>query len=270
MDSDHVLVLFLALVLVGTAVGIGLTSPSLFGGDDGDGPESVTDADLAAFETTGPVCGDPNTTSLSAVSNDAPAGETLVLTQTLPVPSNDTTVSATLNEFGPQRFLLEIESETAERTATPTPTATPTSTVTPSPTGANGTATDAPNGTAGNATVTTTESSTANATDAGGTAAATATTEPAENRTTATPTPAASDCFPAIQYNATIEIDQPGDYTVVVTYDGELVAARWGEGEDRGTYDRLPELPETEEAATENATATNATPTNASSVRPAF
>lgn len=256
MESDHVLVLFLALVLVGTAVGIGLTSPSLLGGDGGgDGRENVTDANLAAFETAGPVCGDPNTTSLSAVSNDAPAGETLVLTQTLPVPSNDTTVSATLNEFGPQRFLLAIESETPERTATPTPAATPTSTATPSPTRANATATDSTNRTVGNAT------------DPNGTAAATATTGPTENLTTATqtatPTPVTPDCHPAVQYNATIDIEQPSDYTVVVTYDGELVAARWGEGDDRGTYDRLPELPETEEAE-------NATGTNASSVRPAF
>ena len=253
MDSDHVLVLFLALILVGAAVAIALTSPSLFGGES----EGVAAANLGSFETTGPFCGDPNTTSASAATRDAPAGEALVLTGTVPVPSNDTAVSASLNEFGPQRFILEVTRETPTDTPTPTPTSTPTPTPTPTTTPTSTTTDGGTTGTAANGTSGTERP--ANASRVNGTATA---RETPTDTPTPTPTPAdtGSDCHPTIRYNATIHVSQPSEYTVFVTYEGELVGAHWGEGDDTGWYDRIPEQPETEEPA-------NATATNASSLR---
>jgi len=46
MDSDHVLVLFLGLLLVGAAVALAYTSPAAFGGDS----EGIGGATLASFE----------------------------------------------------------------------------------------------------------------------------------------------------------------------------------------------------------------------------
>jgi len=152
MDSDHVLVLFLGLLLVGAAVALAYTSPAAFGGDS----EGIGGATLASFEATDVYCGDPNTTSGSAVSQDISGGEALVLDRSLPVASNDTTVSASLEEFGPDRYLLEITSETPEQTPTETPTpetASPTATpVNGTGTQVNETATPAPNGTEGDGT----------------------------------------------------------------------------------------------------------------------
>jgi len=250
MDSDHVLVLFLGLLLVGAAVALAYTSPAAFGGDS----EGIGGATLASFEATDVYCGDPNTTSGSAVSQDISGGEALVLDRSLPVASNDTTVSASLEEFGPDRYLLEITSETPEQTPTETPTpetASPTATpVNGTGTQVNETATPAPNGTEGDGT------------DANATAAnATATNETSANETdtatepTPTPTETAQVCHPEVTYNATVHIAQPDEYTVVVTYDGEFVAGHWRDGDDGGSYDTLPERPELEGGTNETAAA---------------
>ncbi|SFR98344.1 hypothetical protein SAMN05216559_2016 [Halomicrobium zhouii] len=244
MDSDHVLVLFLGLVLVGAAVALALSFPAAFGGDS----EGIGGATLASFETTDVYCGDPNTTSGSAVREDISGGEALVLNRSLPVASNDTTVSASFEEFGPQRYLLEITSETPEATPTETPrpeTATPTSTP------VNGTAT---NGSSANQTTAapTPTSTAANETESNGTGS-NGTATSTEVTPTPTPTETGATCHPEIQYNATIHIAQPDEYTVVVTYDGEFVAGHWRDGDDDGTYDTLPERPETESEANETA-----------------
>ena len=258
MDSDHVLVLFLGLVLVGAAVALALSSPALFG-EPADG---VEDANLASFETTEPFCGDPNASSGSALSHEVRGGEALVLNESIPVATNDTTVSGTLEQFGPERYVLQITRETPERTPTETPTP---GTATPTATPVNGTETAAVNGTetgrnGGNQTG-------ANETTApNGTATATATTERANatadanetatadgNTSTPTPTPTepGSACHPKVRYNATIVLAQPEEYTVIVTYDGEFVGAHWADGEDGGSYDTVPVQPESPEARVE-------------------
>jgi|GEM_PF-3154237 len=242
MDSDHVLVLFLGLVLVGAAVALALSFPAAFGGDS----EGIGGATLASFETTDVYCGDPNTTSGSAVREDISGGEALVLNRSLPVASNDTTVSASFEEFGPQRYLLEITSETPE--ATRTETSTP-ETATPTATPVNGTAT---NETDVNQSTTepTATATAANETD-GNRTGANETASPTE--VTTTPTETGSTCHPEVMYNATIQIAQPDEYTVVVTYDGEFVAGHWRDGDDDGSYDTLPERPEREGGANETA-----------------
>ena len=256
MDSDHVLVVFFALVLVGAAVALAYSAPAFLG----DGAGGVGDASLASFETSQPYCGDPNTTSGSAFSRDIAGGQALVINDTVPVASNDTRVSATLEEFGPERYILQVTRETPERTATPTPTATPTETATatatptatPVPnatrtpnateTATTATRTDGPGATGGDPTA----NETANATNGTATERAVTTTE----RATATPTPGATtgeECFLEVGYNATIHVAQPTDYTLLITYDGELVGAHWREGEDDGSFDRVPSVPRTDE-----------------------
>lgn len=243
MDSDHVIVLFLALVLVGAAVALAYSTPALLGNES----ENVSDASLASFETTEPYCGDPNSTSASARTHDIPVGEALVISESIPVASNDTTVTASLEEFGPQRYILNVERETAERTPTPTPS---TETATP----ANDSTTNESTETAANASSPTESPTTADAdesnttgNDANETATATAEQESTETRSTPTPTPtdAGSDCHPTVEYNATIHITQPDEFTVLVTYDGELVGAHWRDGDDAGSFGKLPEQPPT-------------------------
>lgn len=199
MDSDHVLVLFLALVLVGAAVALAYTSPLVFGDE-----EEVTDATLASFETTEPYCGDRDTIRGSSMTYDRTNGETLVINQTVPVPSNDTAVNASLDEFGPQRFILKVERKTGENQ---------TESHTPAP------GDDAENDGQvslfdGDATTGTGESNDED-----------------------------SVCHPEVRYNATINIDQPGEYTVLVTYDDELVNVHWRDDGDSGTYSKLPDPP---------------------------
>lgn len=251
MDSDHVLVLFLGLVLVGAAVALAYTSPAAFGGDS----DGIGGATLASFETTDVYCGDPNTTSGSAVSENISGGEALVLERSLPVSSNDTTVDASFEEFGPDRYLLEITSETTESNATETPTP---ETAAPTATPVDGTASNetGENQTTAGPTSTSTASSgtDANETETNQTAT------PTDATATPTPTETESVCHPEITYNATVHIAQPDEYTVVVTYDGEFVAGHWQNGDDDGTYDRLPERPEREsETETETETETNET-----------
>lgn len=236
MDSDHVLVVFMGLVLVGAAVALAYSSPAVFG-DDSDG---VSDANLASFETTDTYCGDPNTTSGSAVSQDVDGGEALVLNQSLPVATNDTEVSGSLEDFGPQRYILQITSETPEATPTSTPD-TETPTATPVPDTETPVANETGENESTNATGGTNETETerATATD--------------EATPTPTPTDAGSECHPEVRYNASIHVAHPDEYTVIVTYDGEFVAAHWRDGSDGGSYDTIPEQPEAEEG--QNATA---------------
>lgn len=251
MDSDHVFVLFLGLALVGAAVSIAFASPTLFGGES----DGITDASLASFETTEPYCGDPNTTTGSTLTRDVTGGQALVINETIPVASNETEVTAEFDTIGTQRYILEISRETPEPTATPT--ATPTPTPTPMPTQT------ADNRTTANATTTNQEPVTG--TNGTATAASNGTvTEGTEqgaemNRTTATPTSTetATECYLEVGYNASIALANPDDYTVLVTYDGELVGAYWREGEDSGSFDRVPERPDPTETA--NGTAMNGT-----------
>lgn len=235
MDSDHVLVLFLGLVLVGAAVALAYSSPAAFGGDS----DGIGDASLASFETTDTYCGDPNSTSGSTVSHDINGGEALVLNQSIPVATNDTEVSGSLDNFGPQRYILQVTREAPEGTPTPTP-----DTETPTATPVNDTESPVANGTEANGT--TNEST--NATDGANETVTERTTTADE----ATPTNAGSECHPEIRYNATIHIAQPDEYTVIVSYDGEFIAAHWRDGSDGGSYDTIPEQPEAEDR---NATA---------------
>lgn len=184
MDADHVLVLLIALVLVGAAVSLALTTPSLFGGR----PDDVADASLASFETSEPYCGDPDRTTGSSVSHDVTGGEAIVINKTIPVATNDTAVNATLAEFGPQRYILEVTRETPNGTTAP-------STADSAATVANGST--------------------------------------------------AQECHPQVGYNASIHVGQPDEYTVLVTYDDELVSAYWREGSDGGSYGRIPDPVET-------------------------
>lgn len=171
-------------------------------------------------------------------------------------------MSASLDSFGPQRYILEITRESPEPTATPTPdTPTPTpDTPTPTPTPAN--QTETAGGTderATDSTGTATETGTATANRTAITTEATPSQTPTQTPTptpsptpTQTPTEAGSECYPELRYDATIEIAQPQEYTVLVTYDGEIVGAHWREGEETGSYDTIPERPETPEPETES------------------
>ena len=244
MDSDHVLVLFLGLVLVGAAVALAYSSPAVFGGDT----DGIGGASLASFETTDVYCGDPNSTSGSTLSRDIRGGEALVFNQSVPVPSNDTNLSASFEQFGPQRYLLEISRETPEPTPTTTPPPTPdTETGTATPVNATGT-TETANGT----TETTAPANTTTAANETATETPTPTDRPTP---TPTPTETGSTCHREIRYNATIHLAQPDEYTVVVTYDGELIAAHWQEGSDGGSFDRFPEQPTTAGGRNETAAA---------------
>lgn len=229
MDSDHVIVLFLGLLLVGAAVALAYSSPAGLGGEsDGFGGAS-----LASFETTDAYCGDPNSTRGTAITEDVSDGEALVLNQSIPVPTNDTDVSASLEEFGPQRYVLTLTRETPDRTATATPTP---DTETPTATPPNASATDS---------ATATDADGRSTETAGGNE--TATDRPtAESTPTETPTTTGPTCHPHVRYNATVHVAQPNEYTVVVTYDGEFIAAHWRDGDDRGSYDTIPEPPEAE------------------------
>jgi hypothetical protein len=238
MDSDHVLVLFLGLVLVGAAVALAYTSPAVFGGES----DGVGGASLTSFETADAYCGDPNTTSGSTFTRDAPAGEALVINQSVPVPTNDTTVSASLEEFGPRRYILAVTRETPERTPTETPTPEPD---TATPTAGNESQTTEANATRANETATDAANETA---DANETATETPTPTPSP-----TPTETVEPCHPEVRYNATIEVSHPEDYTVIVTYDGEFVTAYWGEGDDSGSHKTLPDQPETADGENETA-----------------
>lgn len=247
MDSDHVLVLFLGLVLVGAAVALAYSSPAAFGGES----DGIGGASLASFETTDVYCGDPNSTSGSAFSHDINGGEALVLNQSVPVATNGTTVSGSLEEFGPQRYVLAITRETPERTPTETPTP---DTETPMATPANDTGA---NGTGANETEDSEETANGANESANATTGAneTVTEETTTERPTPTPTPTdgGSQCHPEVRYNATIHLAQPDEYTVVVTYDGEFVGAHWREGSDGGSYDTIPEQPATENEENEAA-----------------
>lgn len=217
MDSDHALVLFLALVLVGAAVALAYASPLLLGGRS----DGVADASLAEFETTEPYCGDSNQTTGSAVTRDVAGGEALVIDGQIPVSTNDTVVNASFDEFGPQQFVLDV-TRTEPQNQTVTETATPTET----------TATE-PNATPG----VTTEQGTATA----------------------------GPCYLVVGYNATIHLTRPREYTVLVTYDDELVSAYWRDGNETGSFNRLPERPR--DGGNETATNASDRPRPARSIR---
>ena len=116
MDTDHVLVVFLGLVLVGAAVALAYGSPAILG----DGTGGVGTADLRSFETTAPQCGAPNGTAGSAFSSEVDDGEVLVLNESVPVTANDTRLTASLEEFGPGRYVLAVTRERNRTGATPT------------------------------------------------------------------------------------------------------------------------------------------------------
>lgn len=78
--------------------------------------------------------------------------------------------------------------------------------------------------------------------------------------TNETATPAAEDCDYVRQYNATVEFARDTDWTLLITYDGELVGAHWHEGESGGSFDTSPVTP-TARNATRTATATSGTAT---------
>ena len=200
MDADHALVLFLGLVLVGAAVSVALTTPSLLGGQSDD----VADASLASFETTEPYCGEPDRATGSSLSHDVTGGEAIVINKTIPVATNDTVVNASLTEFGPQRYILEVTRETPNRTTA---------------------------------------------------------SETVDTAAVPTNGSAAQGCYLEVGYNASIHVGQPSEYTVLITYDDELVSAYWNDGSDGGSYDRIPDPVRTTTAANRTATPGDGTTT---------
>lgn len=97
-------VVILAAVVGGTVVAVSATGIGPFASDNGfERPE------LASFETTGPACVGPWADNSSTVSQPAEGGTRLIINETIPVASRNTTLDPSFDDLGPGRYHLDVE-----------------------------------------------------------------------------------------------------------------------------------------------------------------
>lgn len=70
---------------------------------------AIDQTELASFETTAPACGAPRSSNATSGSRPVGGGTQLTLNRSIPVPSRDAELEASLAEVGPGRYVLDID-----------------------------------------------------------------------------------------------------------------------------------------------------------------
>lgn len=106
MDRRYALAGLLTLVAVSGAatVAVGTTPPLQFGDED----PAFEETSLHTFEPIDTRCAAERTEPDATVSRPVPGGRRVHINQTIDVDAHDTTLSASLDRFGPGRYVLDV------------------------------------------------------------------------------------------------------------------------------------------------------------------
>ncbi|WP_276270674.1 hypothetical protein [Haloarcula litorea] len=105
MDARLAVGLGLLVVLGGTATAVGATTELPFATEE----PAFEQTSLRSVETFGPRCANRSEIGQSTVSRPVDGGRLLSWNDTIAVDSHDTTVAVSLRQFGPARFVLDVD-----------------------------------------------------------------------------------------------------------------------------------------------------------------